>query len=288
MLLDMAIHTMTKNELRMVFGWAAKEGWNPGRDDEKAFYAADPNGYYLLKIKHEPAACIAAVKHSSHFAWLGLYIVKPEFRGKGYGKYLADHVRSKLSEYRTLIINGIPAQISNYQKSGYVVTSFSHLRWSGNLQTVHSERMVLTKGYHLTNSINLTALVDFDAQIFSTQREAFLREWVARPESQWLASVENNKVKGYGVISPVFSGFHIAPIIADDQETAEQLCAGLCRLKRNEHSPLYLDVAKHSSVTNLVKSWSFKPSLSTTIMYKGQFPKLDFNKIHVPATLEIG
>ena len=77
--------TMTRQEIEIPIEWAAKEGWNPGLYDGESFHAADPDGFILGLLDDEPIASISAVKYGTSFGFIGFYIVKPEYRGKGYG-----------------------------------------------------------------------------------------------------------------------------------------------------------------------------------------------------------
>ena len=73
-------------ELVLVLDWAASEGWNPGLDDAAAFFAADPDGFFVAEDPSgEILAAISVVNHSDDFAFLGLYILRPEYRGQGIG-----------------------------------------------------------------------------------------------------------------------------------------------------------------------------------------------------------
>jgi hypothetical protein len=38
---------MHRDELDLAVEWAALEGWNPGLHDADAFYAADPDGFFV-------------------------------------------------------------------------------------------------------------------------------------------------------------------------------------------------------------------------------------------------
>lgn len=76
---------MARKEIEMAIEWAAKEGWNPGLHDAECYFAADPNGFLMGLLGDKPIATISAVKYGESFGFLGLYMVKPEYRGKGYG-----------------------------------------------------------------------------------------------------------------------------------------------------------------------------------------------------------
>ena len=76
---------MSAENAAILLDWAAAEGWNPGLDDLKPFLAADPDGFFLEHIDGMPAAGISLVNHNRDFAFLGLYIAAPAFRGLGHG-----------------------------------------------------------------------------------------------------------------------------------------------------------------------------------------------------------
>ena len=50
---------------------------------DAAFFDADPKGFFIGKLNGEKISCISAVKYGD-FRFIGLYIVKEPFRGKGY------------------------------------------------------------------------------------------------------------------------------------------------------------------------------------------------------------
>src|SRR5690606_1981637 len=77
------IRPMTRGDLDIALSWARDEGWNPGLDDAAAFHAADPSGFLMGFVDGAPASCISVVKYGGDFAFLGLYIVQPQHRGKG-------------------------------------------------------------------------------------------------------------------------------------------------------------------------------------------------------------
>lgn len=79
------IRTMTAAEIALAVDWAAAEGWNPGHQDADCFYQGDRQGFFVGLLDGEPIATISAVKYNQEFGFIGFYIVKPEYRGQGYG-----------------------------------------------------------------------------------------------------------------------------------------------------------------------------------------------------------
>ena len=79
----MEIKEMKYDEFIYAYQMAHHEGWNIGKNDHKTI--ADKNGFFALRIDGEIVAVIACIKYGISYASIGLYIVKEEHRGKGYG-----------------------------------------------------------------------------------------------------------------------------------------------------------------------------------------------------------
>ncbi len=112
------IKHMTAKEVEVAIDWATKEGWNPGIHDSECFYAADPDGFYVAKLNHEIVGTMSVVKYSEDFAFGGLYIVKPEYRGHGIGLLLQKFL---LEKYRDVNvgIDGVVGMQSKYEQDGF-------------------------------------------------------------------------------------------------------------------------------------------------------------------------
>ncbi|HPZ33449.1 MAG TPA: GNAT family N-acetyltransferase, partial [Methanoculleus sp.] len=82
------VRRMGREEVEIAVDWAEQEGWNPGIHDAEAFHAADPEGFFIAELDGEPIGSISVVNYSEAFAFAGLYIVKPEYRNRGYGSRL--------------------------------------------------------------------------------------------------------------------------------------------------------------------------------------------------------
>src|SRR5690606_9900185 len=103
------IRALTRDEMSLPIEWAALEGWNPGLHDADCFYAADPDGFLVGELDGEPVGCISAVKYGSEFGFIGLYIVRPEFRGRGFGMQLWRAAMERLAG-RNVGLDGVVAQ----------------------------------------------------------------------------------------------------------------------------------------------------------------------------------
>jgi len=112
------IRPANREELDMVIDWSAKEGWNPGLYDADAFYKTDPKGFFLGFLNDKPIASISAVSYNDKFGFLGLYIVIPEYRDKGYGIRIWNEGIRHLPT-QNIGLDGVVSQQENYKKSGF-------------------------------------------------------------------------------------------------------------------------------------------------------------------------
>ena len=77
----MRIRTLGASELALAIEWAAAEGSKPqGLHDAACFHAADHDGFLVGSLDETPVATISVVKYGATFGFLGLYIVRKEFR----------------------------------------------------------------------------------------------------------------------------------------------------------------------------------------------------------------
>ena len=106
---DLSIRTMRPDEISIAIDWAAGEGWNPGLADAACFATADPNGFLMGELDGVPVATVSCVKYSASFAFLGLYIVREDMRGRGYGLSIW-HAAIAHAGRRVIGLDGVVAQ----------------------------------------------------------------------------------------------------------------------------------------------------------------------------------
>src|SRR5829696_7465537 len=169
---DLIIRPASRHEFDLALQWAAQEGWNPGLSDADCFYAADPEGFLLALRDGEPVASISVVRYGSDFGFLGLYIVRPELRGRGYGHQLWQAGMARL-EGRTVGLDGVVAQQENYRRSGFSL-AHRNIRYGGQpgIEGPQDTRIRSVEGELLD------AVLAYDRVFFPALREDFLRCWL--------------------------------------------------------------------------------------------------------------
>jgi GNAT superfamily N-acetyltransferase len=216
---NLIVRNMTEADLALALEWAAAEGWNPGLHDANCFYAADPEGFFLAELDGAPIGCASAVRYSSGFGFLGLYIVKAEHRGKGFGLELWRAALDHLAD-RVIGLDGVVAQQDNYRKSGFQL-AFRNIRqkgWGGG---------AAPSGLTYLAAIPIEEILRYDETAFPASRAKFLKSWIGQPQAVSVGVVDGGRLKGYGVLRACREGFKIGPLFADEEETADRLFVGL-------------------------------------------------------------
>lgn len=280
--LTYTIRTMTRAELNMAVDWAAAEGWNPGLYDADSFYAADPNGFLLGLLGDEPIATISVVKYGASFGFLGFYIVRPEYRGQGYGMQIWQAGLAYL-EGRNIGLDGVTAQQENYKKSGFT-WAYANTRQQG----IGSGRAPADAGIVALGTLSFEQIAAYDAPFFAEERTRFLRAWINQPESVALGLVVDDRLTGYGVLRPSRSGYKIGPLFADSPEFAERLFVAL-NGHAPEGAPVFLDTpAVNLAALDLAKRHNMTPVFETARMYTRETPNLPIERLFGVTTFELG
>lgn len=273
---------MSREEVDLAIEWAAAEGWNPGLHDADSFYTADPKGFLMGYLGDEPIGCISAVRFGKDFSFVGFFLVKPAYRGNRYGYYLGKACLERL-QGRTIGIDGVMAKQGNYESVGFRM-AFKSYRFmgTGGVPAICCPQIVPLSDMPF-ESINA-----YDKPFFPADRSGFLKSWITQKGSKALGFLENNQLKGYGVIRPCRHGFKIGPLFADNPAIAEKLFACLIAdVSRN--IPYYLDIPDlNMDAVRLAKAYEMAPVFETARMYKGEKPVLPMNRIFGITSFELG
>ncbi|MBB4505455.1 GNAT family N-acetyltransferase [Rhizobium johnstonii] len=279
---EFAVRSMRPGELELVLEWARQEGWNPGLDDSLAFNEADPSGFFVGSIGEVPVGSISVVKYGDTFAFLGLYIVHPDFRGKGYGKAIWAAGIASAGD-RTIGLDGVAAQQDNYRKAGFE-PAYSTVRYGG----VATSLPVSTLVAQPVLDSRLEGLQRYDSAIFPQPRDAFLAAWCTARKGRRSAVVrKSHKIRGYGTIRRCYEGYKIGPLFANDADSAAALLAEL--IPEAKGAAVFIDIPgeNHEAVA-LAEGIGLQPVFESTRMYRGPAPAIPLKHVFGVTTLELG
>jgi GNAT superfamily N-acetyltransferase len=274
----------TRDDVATFVRWAAAEGWNPGRGDLDPFLVPDPHGFLVGRLagEAEPAASVSFVRYSPTYAFLGFYIVRPEFRGQGHGIAIWRAAMAR-AEGRTVGLDGVPDQQANYRKSGFVLAR-QNARYVGSIDDAAAAGTADTVDLR---SVPIDELADYDRRTYPAPRAPFLQAWLAPADRHGRAIRDGSGgIAGYGVIRPSEDGRRVGPLFADDPATAERL---LLALAGTGTGPIAIDMPlPNTAAVRIAEGLGLEPSFETARMYAGTPPVEPVERIFGVSSLELG
>jgi hypothetical protein len=284
---------MTRAEVDDLVDWAAREGWNPGLHDAELFWATDPDAFVAAELDGEVIGGGAVTSYGGEFGFMGFFIVRPEYRGRGLGDTLWHARRARLlgrlRPGATIGMDGVFAMQDYYAKGGF---AFSHrdIRYRAEIPAaspgpVDGDRS--SPGVVPLSDVPFDQVVAYDRTCFPADRTTFLRAWIAQPEALALGFVVDGELRGYGVVRRCREGCKVGPLFADDGAVAEALYGRLADFAAG--GPLFLDVPENNpAATELVARHDMTEAFGCARMYLGAPPDVAHERIFGVTTFELG
>jgi GNAT superfamily N-acetyltransferase len=265
---------------RAAVKWADAEGWNPGLDDEERFLLADPDAFIAAEDARGIAATVSCALYGEDYGFIGLYIVRPDLRGRGVGRALFERALERAGA-RVIGLDAVIAQQPSYERRGFVL-AHQNVRW----------RMA-GGGRRPAGVVDLSAVpigdvLAFDTAVFGTERERFVRAWIDRPHGHALGCLDGGVLVGYGVLRPCRVGVKVGPLFAEDEGVADRLLAGLQAAVPPEID-LFVDMPEANPRTRaLIAARHMQPVFETARMYLNGWPPEDLSRVFGVTTFEFG
>ncbi len=276
------IKAATRQELEYVIAGAADEGWNPGLHDADCYYPVDPQGFLLGCLDGAPIASLAAIKYDEACGFLGFYIVKPGYRGQGYGKQILAAAMDYLAGCN-IGLDGVVEQQANYQRLGFQL-AFRNSRY----QCQGGGMLPIMAGIVNLTSLPFERVAAYDRPFFPARRQAFLKTWIGQPESVALGILQDGHLAGMGVLRKCRAGYKMGPLYADSLEGAEALFLAL-KAHASASEPIYLDVPEaNRHAVRLATRQGMQRVFETARMYSGPPPDLSMDRLFGITSFEIG
>ena len=269
---EFVIKNINHEEMSFLIDSAHREGWNPGINDDKSFYFADPEGFFIGYLDGEPVTCISAVNYLNTFGFIGFYITKPQHRSRGFGMKIWNHAMNYLKNCN-IGLDGVLEQQKNYEKQGFRL-AHKNIRYKLVLNETYSKHPQVTA---ISNSFT-NKLYHFDTEIFGVDRHSFLKHWIADPESRTFLKMNYDEVSGYATIRKCHEGYKIGPLFSSSFHDADHLMQSLLSVVEKD-KPIYLDIPETNfSALELVKRYKMNPVFETVRMYNRFTPELPVKK----------
>ncbi|MGW4444677.1 GNAT family N-acetyltransferase [Streptomyces sp. NPDC004682] len=277
---DLVVTQATLADWPVISAWAAAEGWNPGLSDGPAFFAQDPEGFFLGRIDGEPVSAVSVVNYGDDYAFLGCYLVRPDLRGQGHGlttwKTALAHAGT-----RTVGLDGVVAQQDNYRRSGFELAHRT-ARYTGPAPTGP-----VPDGVRPAEAADLAAVTVYDSACSPADRPRFLAEWLTLPGHRAFVREDGGRLTGYGVIRPGHDCPRVGPLFADTADDARALLTALSAEVAGQQVAVDIPEPNKAAVA-LALDLGLAPSFETARMYTGPVREHALDRVFGVATLELG
>lgn len=292
--MDMAdaltIRAMTRDEMGLLVEWAGREGWRPGLHDADIFWANDPDAFIAAEWRGEVIGGGAITSYGGQFGFMGFFIVRPEFRGRGFGDQLwharRDRLRARLRPGASIGMDGVFQMQEYYAKGGFVL-SHRTLRFSPEHRSVPAAPPDRDGAIVALAEFPFAAVAAYDRTCFPAPRDGFLRAWITQPDSLAVGCRRNGQLAGYAVIRRCDVGARIGPWFADDARAAEALYRAVAGFAPD--GPLYVDVPENNAAAmGLVERWGLAPGFGCARMYLGPPPAIRHDRVFGVSSFELG
>lgn len=282
---DMNIRQMRRDELDVLVEWAALEGWNPGLNDAEVFWATDPDGFVAAEIDGELIGGGSIVTYGKKYGFMGFFIIRPEFRGRGLGDHLwyaRKHLLlGRLDEDAAIGLDGVFNMQDYYARGGFRFVC-RDLRFEGRGMNLSQP-----KGIIEATALPFDRIDAYDRQHFPAPRTTFLQHWINQAGGHALAAVENEEIRGYVVMRPCRTGHKIGPLFAANAELAETLLVAVASCVPGQ--PIFLDVPENNrDALELVERYQMREVFGCARMVLGPAPQIPDAEIFGVTTFELG
>lgn len=281
---DLSITPMDRKEADILAVWAADEGWNPGKSDIAIAWDTDPEGFIALRRGSDLIGGGTIMSYDGLFGFMGLFIVRRDQRGRGFGahlwRYRLRRLQDRLEPGAPIGMDGVLAMKPFYERGGFV---FAHndVRYQGIADGT------MDPAVRPIDSSMFATVETFDRSHVPAPRASFLHRWIFQRGSHALALNQNGQMVGYGVARPALTGYKLGPVFAKRAAIAERLILSLMACIPGEQ--VQLDVPEpNQSATSLAEKFGLKEVFGCAHLYHGHTPDLPVGNIFGVTSFEFG
>ncbi len=258
---ELEIRRLSAEDLQAADELRSAEGWNQTKADWLQLVAYEPQGCFAAWWDQSLVGTVTTTRYGSELAWIGMMLVRHEYRGRGIGSALMRRALEFLQEARVGCIqldatdDGKPV----YQKLGFQ-EQWSFQRWSrdalpqANLDSKSSHPAPPEFQWH-------PSLAELDRAAFGANRH------------DWLQRVATNSVivgsdEGFAMRRKGSKATYLGPATAANPTVARQL---LGTLLCSVNGSVIWDVpGLNPEAQALASSLGFKPTRVLTRMAIGE------------------
>lgn len=251
----MSIRTLTKKDLEFAYELNTTEQWNDREEDLSRMYHYEPKGCFGSEIGKRPLGHIFSVSNGK-LGWIGLLIVKTEFRRRG----TATQLMKKAIDYllqcgvKTIKLEAVPQIYPNYTEHGFV-DEYDSLRFIRTASKSHPQKR---DNPTLIKKAKISEIRELDKKYFGADRTKVLASLPKEKPQICFAAYNKTITTGYIMRRKAKNGHKIGPFACNPEntQTAEDMLQEL--MNRLADTTLYVGVpAPNKNAVELLMKHGF-------------------------------
>ncbi len=209
-------------------------GWNQTAADWERFLRASPEGCFVAESEGRVAGTATTITYEGRFAWIGMVLVDPEFRGQGIGTRLLEKTIEYLDTRRvpSLKLDATPQGKPIYEKLGFVV-EYEIERWL--LKRAPGGEMPRPAAART----DLGGILRLDREVFGADRSELLRSLHREAPAFTLEIRHGRDLLGYALGRGGSRADHLGPWMAREEASARALLEEF--LRRSGRETVFVD-----------------------------------------------
>ncbi len=238
-------------------------GWNQTPADWERFLRASPEGCFVTEADGRVVGTATTITYEGRFAWIGMVLVDPEYRGQGIGTRLLEKTIEHLDARHVpaLKLDATPQGKPIYEKLGFVA-EYEIERWMLKQSPGAGKSSGPRAGHDFDGILKL------DREVFGADRSELLRSLDREMPTFTLEVNLRGELAGYALGRRGSRADHLGPWMAREEAGARVLLEEF--LRRAARETVFVDVMKSNPfATPSLRSRGFEFARPLTRMYRG-------------------
>ena len=220
----MRLRGMTKADIPA--GMRLKEiaGWNQTAADWQRFLDSSPEGCFVAEIEGQVRGTVTTISFENRFAWIGMVLVDPDFRGRGIGTRLLERAIEHVDGLKipAIKLDATPQGKPLYEKLRFL-PEYEIGRWSRRRFPHEAAESASFGAREVISQELLETICKFDREIFGADRGFLLKSVHADAPDFTVGILHSGRLEGYAFGRRGSFADHLGPWMATDASTARQL-----------------------------------------------------------------
>lgn len=208
------IRRMDPEDMPAVMRLKQAAGWNQTEQDWANILALEPEGCWVYEHDGEVAASTTAICYGQDLAWIGMVLVLPSFRGRGYARMLMEHALQFLEQRQVVAVRLDATDMGRplYAKLGFRDESIIE-RWSAPAAGVAPQTPVPVESLE-----SVASIAALDRKAFGADRTGVLERLRACFPGECI-----HLPGGFAMQRPGSGAHFLGPCVAGSAATARGL-----------------------------------------------------------------